>query len=339
MTEPMTPIREWTNVTPQVFHDQILPVGQPAVFKSFVADWPVVAAARQSPAALSAYLKRFDRGASVPTLLGPPKINGRFFYNHDMSGFNFQQGSARIGAALDFLLARLDEEPPPAFAIQSAPIRGCMPGFEAENRLTLLDPAIEPRAWIGNRVIVAAHHDQSENIACVVAGRRRFTLFPPDQVANLYMGPFELTPAGATISMVDFDAPDLGRYPNFPQALDAAVVADLEPGDAIYIPYLWWHHVRSMDRLNMLVNYWWAPRAPGRPEPREAFVHAIVALRDLPKAHREAWRAMLAHYVFQDEGPAPGAHLPKSSQGILGDLDPQLLREIRTSLARSLGRS
>ena len=35
------------------------------------------------------------------------------------------------------------------------------------------------------------------------------------------------------------------------------MVADLEPGDAIYIPTLWWHHVRSHSPLNILLNYWW----------------------------------------------------------------------------------
>ena len=35
------------------------------------------------------------------------------------------------------------------------------------------------------------------------------------------------------------------------------MVADLEPGDAIYIPALWWHAVQATGELNVLVNYWW----------------------------------------------------------------------------------
>ena len=55
---------------------------------------------------------------------------------------------------------------------------------------------VPPRLWLGNAIKVATHYDQMENIGIVVTGRRRFTLFPPEQVANLYMGPIELTPAG-----------------------------------------------------------------------------------------------------------------------------------------------
>jgi hypothetical protein len=331
------PIPERSGVTPQVFRDEILPAARPVVLRGLVSDWPLAQAGGRSAAALAAYIGRFDRGQPTPTMLGPPAIRGRFFYNRDLSGFNFQQGSAKIGAALEFLAAHAADAEPPAFAIQSAPVRGCLPGMEAENRMALLGDAVEPRVWIGNRVTVAAHHDPSENIACVAAGRRRFTLFPPEQVANLYMGPFELTPAGATISLVDFDAPDLERFPRFPQAMAAALVAELEPGDAIYIPYLWWHEVRSLDPVNMLVNYWWAPPAAGRGAPREAFLHAMVALKALPKAHREAWRVMLDHYVFED-GAEAGEHIPPDRRGLLGEMDAATLKELRAAIARTLAR-
>lgn len=332
----MQPIPETTDLSPRAFHEEVIPAGRPLVIRGLTKDWPVVAAARRSPADLAAYVRRFDRGQALPTLQGPPAINGRFHYNRDLTGFNFQQGSAPISAALDFLLRHQGDDRPPAFAIQSAPARSHLPGFEAENPLPLLGGQVEPRAWIGNRVTVAAHHDPSENIACVAAGRRRFTLFPPEQVANLYMGPFEMTPAGATISMVDFDAPDLARYPDFPKALEAGFTADLEPGDAIYIPYLWWHEVRSLAPLNVLVNYWWAPPAPGRTAPRDAFFHALLALRDLPPHHRKAWQAMLEHYVF---GEGAGEHLPQGREGVLGELDPGLMRDIRAALADKLNRA
>ena len=79
----------------------------------------------------------------------------------------------------------------------------CSRGSTADNRLELLPPELaRPRIWLGNRSEVSAHFDLSDNIACVVAGRRRFTLFPPDQVANLYVGPLDHTMAGQPASMV-----------------------------------------------------------------------------------------------------------------------------------------
>jgi ribosomal protein L16 Arg81 hydroxylase len=97
--------------------------------------------------------------------------------------------------------------------------------------------------WIGNRAMIAAHFDNNYNIACVVSGRRRFTVFPPEQVSNLYIGPLLRTPGGSPISTVDLRDPDYTKYPKFAQALESAEEAELEPGDAIYIPILWWHGV------------------------------------------------------------------------------------------------
>jgi hypothetical protein len=329
---------EWPNPTAEIFGGKILPTAQPALFRGIVSDWPVVAAGRASPEAMSAYLKAFDRGRPVGAMLGPSRIRGRFFYNDDLTGFNFRRESVKLSAALDFLLAAVAEESPSSLAVQSVPVREHLPGFEAENRLPLLDDSVEPRLWIGNSAVVAAHHDPSENIACVVAGRRRFTLFPPEQVANLYPGPFELTPAGPTISMVDFDAPDLDLYPRFADALAAAVTVDLEPGDALYIPYLWWHHVRATGPLNVLVNYWWAPPAPGRGRPLDSFLHAMLAIKDLPEPHRDAWRTLFDHYVFQEDGP-PGGHLPAERRGVVGNIDPQAANALRAAIIRALNQA
>lgn len=330
-------IPTYRDMTRERLAADIVPAGRPAVFRGLVADWPVVRAGLRSPVALVDYLRGFDRGRMVNAMMGSPRIKGRFFYNDDMSGFNFKRQQVRIAAALDVLLGTLEEDEPASLAIQSTPIRENLSGFEVENPMPLLDPSVEPRAWIGNKVIVAAHYDPSENIACVVAGRRRFTLFPPDQIANLYMGPFERTPAGTTISMVDFDAPDLERHPRFADAMATSIVVDLEPGDALYIPYMWLHHVRSLDGINMLVNYWWKPAVAARSHPMDAMLHALMTIRDLPPPHRAAWQAHFTHYVFGEEGAA-GEHLPMDQRGVLGPLDPGQLGQLREAVLRGLNR-
>ena len=177
----------------------------------------------------------------------------------------------------------------------------------------------------------------SNNIACCAVGRRRFTLFPPDQISNLYPGPLEPTPGGQVVSMVDLRAPDLERYPRFANALAAAVVADLEPGDVLVYPALWWHNVEALDRFNVLINYWWNPSPRFMDTPMNTLLHALISLRDRPDTEKAAWREMFDYYVF---GPADraGAHLPEAARGVLGPLDASEARRLRATLLNRLNR-
>jgi oxalate decarboxylase/phosphoglucose isomerase-like protein (cupin superfamily) len=153
----------------------------------------------------------------------------------------------------------------------------------------------------------------------VVAGRRRFTLFAPEQVGNLYIGPLDFAPTPTPISMVDFSAPDFARFPRFRTALAAAQVADLAPGDALYIPTLWWHHVQSHGVLNILVNYWW--KAAAATGTIAAMVNCMQAMQVLAPEHRRAWAAMFQHYVFDAEVD-PGAHIAQDARGVLAKARP-----------------
>jgi hypothetical protein len=335
MIEALIP--EYRDVDLAMFKNEIFPAGQPAVLRGLVADWPAVAAARQSPRALGDYIRRFDRGGPAEMIVAPPAIKGRMFYGPDMVGLNFERGNQPFGAALDRIFAHLDDPDPPTLYMGSSPVRENFPGFAEENRMALLNDAAAPRIWIGNAVTVTTHFDASDNLACVVGGRRRFTLFPPDQLANLYVGPLEFTPAGPPVSMVSLEEPDFARYPRFHEALAAARVAELEPGDALFIPYMWWHHIQSLSPFNVLVNYWWNDAKPWAGVPFEALIHAVLAIRDLPPERRANWRRMFDHYVFEDvEGAV--AHLAPAHRGILGELAPPVAAKMRAFLHHVLGR-
>ena len=321
-----------------MFADQIATRYQPAVLRGLVAGWPAVAHARQSPRSIATYLADFDSGKPVDTLLAPASAKGRIFYNENLTGFNFTRNASTIKAVAEQLLRYAAFDNRPMLAVQSALISDCLPGFGAENRLDILDASIQPRIWLGNRVVTPAHFDESSNVACVVSGRRRFTLFPPEQVANLYVGPLDYAPTGPPISMVSFIEPDYERFPRFREALAHAQVAELEPGDALYIPALWWHHVESLDKFSMLVNYWWkgSPGAPaGSDSALDGLVHALLSLRHLPPEQRRAWGTIFAHYVF-DADPRSMEHIPEHRRGILGDMSPDFRRQVRAFLVKQL---
>src|SRR5437868_14769291 len=234
--------------------DEVSSGGQPVVLRGAVADWPFVREAQRSDEAAVRYLNRFYNGRPVNALVGAPSEQGRFFYRPDSKKMNFEFAPGSLSDVLEALLEQRSSDDPAAIAIQAVSAADCLPGLEEENPNPLVPAGSQPRVWIGNAVTVAPHFDVAENIACVAAGRRRFVLFPPEQTANLYPGPMDVTPANVPISMVTMDDSELDRFPRYRQALDAAIIAELEPGDALYIPYLWWHGVESLTRFNVLVN-------------------------------------------------------------------------------------
>jgi hypothetical protein len=313
----------------------------PAILRGVARDWPLIAAARQSDAAAIGYLEAFDSGQPVVGFTGAPEIAGRFHYNSELTGFNFE--GARVGMTdfLERLRAQFDAPAPESFYIGSTDLDRYLPGFRFENDLPLTDPmfahGVLASIWIGNRTTATAHHDMSHNMAICAAGRRRFTLFPPEQIANLYPGPLEPTPGGQVISMVDFTDPDLDRYPRFRDAIAAAQVAELEPGDLLFYPALWWHHVEALERFNILVNYWWN-EAPGFLDtPQTTLLHAMLSLRDRSDAEKAGWKAMFDYYVFGPAGQA-AAHLPPHAQGPLAPIDATLARRLRAQLINKLNR-
>lgn len=327
-----TPVREWIGIDARRFEQEVLSLRQPAVFRGLASAWPAVRATD-----IGAYLRRFDNGTPCALLEAAPSTRGRFFYNSDITGFNFGRSPASVTGALDRLAAEAGVADPPALALQAVVADVALPGFSAANATPIVPEGVGPRLWLGNRVHVATHYDLSSNLAIVVAGRRHFTLFPPEQVANLYVGPLEFTPAGTPISMVDAAAPDLDRFPLFATAMAAAQTAELAPGDAIYIPYLWWHHVESLDPLSILANYWWSETRQPQPglAPIDVLRHARLAFSALSPEQRAAWRPLIDHFVFDDARSMD--HLPVERRGILGSIGDASRRTLRRHLGLLLG--
>jgi hypothetical protein len=308
----------------------------PFVVRGLVSDWPLVEAGRTSDEAARAYLLGHQRDRAFTVNIGEPGSGDRLFYDEAM-GMNFRTGRAALAEIFAGIDANEGKRDAPAIYLSSIDVKDYFEGLHEANHVDLGDREPIESIWIGTRTRIAAHNDFPNNLACCAVGRRRFTLFPPDQFANLYVGPLDHTPAGRPVSMVDLRDPDFEAFPRFRDALKSAQVAELEPGDAIFIPSMWWHHVEALEPFNVLVNYWWrdTPRYLGQPQ--DALNHALLAIRDLPEDEKALWKTLFEHYVFGDP-TAAAEHIPEGKRGILDPLDAETAGRIRANLLRSLSR-
>jgi hypothetical protein len=302
----------------------------PLVLRGFVRDWPAVSSALQSNSALSGYLLSFDAGLPLTVYTSDSDCD-RIAYKKDFSGFNFSRDSSTLKAVLEELSAGRAR----TLYVGSTQVDRWLPDFRRENDISINGVKPLVSFWLGSPVSVAAHYDCPANIACCVAGKRTFTLFPPEQVSNLYVGPLDLNPSGRAISLVDFDRPDYGKFPRFAEALDHAQVVELGPGDALFVPPLWWHHVKSSAQVNLLVNYWWKTTPDYSGNPELALEHAILALRGLPENQRQAWKALFEHYVFSEPDTA-AEHIPSHIRGILDTKNENAVRRGWLAFAKKL---
>ena len=99
---------------PQDIPAEVLGSPEPLVLKGIVDSWPVVQAAKSGKADVLAYLRRFCSNKEIVVFKGAPEIKGRFFYNEDLTRFNF----ARANTTFEFMLERFaslaDEQDEPS---------------------------------------------------------------------------------------------------------------------------------------------------------------------------------------------------------------------------------
>ncbi len=314
--------------------DKYFALNKPFIVRGLVKDWPLVKAGLKSGHAAREYLLKFHVDRPFVISIGSEESDGRIFYNDDMT-MNVKMGRAKLPEIFERINTSENSVKQAIMYLASIDLKTFFNGLSEANPIDLGERDPLESIWIGMRTRIAAHNDFPDNLACVAAGRRRFTLFPPEQFRNLYLGPIDNTPAGRAVSMVDFHAPDFNLHPNFSEALDFAQYAELLPGDAIFIPSLWWHHIEGLEPFNVLVNYWWreTPRYLGQPQ--DALNHAMMAIRELPEHEKKVWRDLFDYYVFNNSAEDIG-HIPEFAHGILGSMSAENSSKIRTFLLRAL---
>ena len=338
MTVNSRSVEEWPSAAPldeAAFRQDIVENCRPIVIRHACAGWPVVHAAKQSDERLAAYLASHDSGQAAEVFHGERTIAGRYHYGANLEGFNFDRQRLNLREALMRMAECAADPERGTLYMGSLPASRHLPRFAAENHLPFLAAEIEPRVWIGNASLVSCHYDTFDNLACVVAGVRRFTLYPPDAIGDLYVGPIDHTMAGPPVSLAAGSAPGDPRYPRFEAARERALTVELTPGDALYLPKLWWHQVEAVSPFNVLVNFWWDAFRAGPDAPNTAMMLAMIAIAERPEAERAAWRAFFDHYVFRPRGH-PLAHLPEERRGILGPLARGNYGRIRAAVMQML---
>jgi len=325
MPEALREVADAQGWSAERFRAEIVEECRPVVLKGLVSNWPLVQAV--TPATLKDYLLKFDRGGRMDAFFGQPAIAGKYYYADDLAGFNFERRQMRFAEALQAMVEALGQPGAPSIYVGSIHIDDFLPGLSAENPMPFV-PHPAPRIWLGHASNVSCHYDAFENVACVIAGKRRFTLYPPELIGSLYVGPIDNTMAGQPVSLAASMPPDDARFPLFAKVRDSALVAELEAGDAMFLPKLWWHQVEGTAPFNGLVNYWWDAFAIGPDAPYTSLLLAMIAIAERPPKERLAWRAWFDHYVFRPNGH-PLAHLPPEKRGILGPLKPDNYGRIR----------
>lgn len=317
--------------------------GQPTILKGAMRGHPLAEAASESASALQSYLEPLYANHPILVYRAPASENGRHFYDKTLTGFNFTTEHLPLAEVFRLIETAAGDPSHDTIYVGSTNVDLVFPGLTAQLPESLRkDESGDGRRalfnlWMGTRSLTACHYDSTDNAAVCIAGRRRFTLFPPDQIANLYPGPLAPTPGGQVVSMVDFDAPDFERFPNFVEAMEAALVADLEPGDILIYPAMWWHQVQSFDAFNVLLNKWWNSQTAYADSPQTTLLHALLSLRELSADEKKAWKAVFDYYVFGDPRDARD-HLPDHTHGPLAEPSANMARMLRAQVLRKLNR-
>ena len=310
----------------------------PVVCPEFVSHWPIVRAGEEGFPCLSSYLlDRCSWSKKTGVYSAGPESEGRFGYGHTLREFNFNIEPRTVEEILKELRQVHDGSLKRFIYAGSMPTHEFFPAVIEENCLPIEIGKAQINLWMGGKTNIAAHFDTSENIACAVYGARRFTLFPPEQIENLYIGPLDKTPAGQSISLVNFDDPDFVRFPKFRNAVEAAQTIELAPGDAIFIPSMWWHQVACPGPIGVLMNFWWREGKLGSLTPSDALIANFLAFRELPARERQAWGALFTHYFF-GETLKDQEHLTTDDVGLFDVSRPENAEKLTAYLVNSLKR-
>jgi hypothetical protein len=175
--------------------------------------------------------------------------------------------------------------------VDQAPLGG-FPGLAEElgiAELGLDGPVNTTNLWFGSAGTRSGlHNDGGDNLIVQVVGRKRVLLVAPEEARNVYPMRMDFTK-----SAVDPEHPDLSSFPRFEKA--TVLETTLEPGDALFLPRFWWHHLTSLERA-ISINHWHG-KMPS------LFDYAVLIQRSGAVQWVEILRQMIVHGLLRRPTP------------------------------------
>lgn len=237
----------------------IVDASEPVVLDGCLDEWPLyraLSAASTLAEKLAVLQAGIDDRPLEFSVLGA--AHGGHLYFADGLDTRGQKLSVR-GTFADFARRAADAERSGELAyLQALPIR-TVPGWvKGLGVLPYLDgQRVQPSGiWIGSGgQVVDLHYDPFHNFICMLAGQKRVLVAPPEVMHDVYPRALDRSPFNAPASSAKLLEPDFERFPRLRSALEKVQVAVLSPGQVLYLPPFYWHHVESFG-FNVMVNTW-----------------------------------------------------------------------------------
>ncbi|MCU0655692.1 MAG: cupin-like domain-containing protein [Polyangiaceae bacterium] len=218
----------------EVFYEHYFAANRPVILTDFCAGWPALH--RWSPGYLRERLGEVEVEACADRSRDPDYDRNARKHARRMTMAELVERVEAAGQSNDLYLVANNR------AMDDTGLRALLDDIDPP--ASLVDRSRDQERgtfsfWFGPAgTITPLHHDGTNILFSQIVGRKRFTLYPPHETRLLegargyYAG----------VSGVDIDPPDDPRLAGVP-----AKVIELAPGETLFLPVGWWHHVRSLD--------------------------------------------------------------------------------------------
>ncbi|VDO98087.1 unnamed protein product [Soboliphyme baturini] len=110
---------------------------------------------------------------------------------------------------------------------------------------------VDINAWFGpSGTVSPLHTDPRDNIFAQVMGSKYVSMCSPLETSKVY--PYD-SPLLFNTCQVDVEHPDFEKFPKFRDITLYNCV--LRPGELLYIPFKWWHYLRSLE-TSFSISFW-----------------------------------------------------------------------------------